>query len=558
MLSSGGGRGTIGGMHSLLLVDDQDSFRNPLAEALREQGYEVREAATAPQALEMAMRRKPDLMLLDVAMPNIDGFELLRYFRGRAVFRMVPVIFLTAYARRDFLAQAATMGVKDYLLKSSFSLEDLLHRIESHLGSAFQGSASSAFRRVDVVPQPETPAVPAAAAPQHPTRHDPRDLLQHISVRSFPESVSEILALAGDPHSSLTQMESVLRRDPVLAAQVMVAANASPLRRGLHSATLEDALRTLGMTQVVRIVSTVSVLKPEELSAEWGRDIRRLWSHCIAAAMVSQRLHETAQEAYGFLLGLLHELPELLCMAQLKGDWEEWKTRGEAQGWTLSVTLGHAFGADFYDLSRQILTAMRMPETLSLPLREYHGFYLSETPLEPGPEARTIDVAHQFATVLGRSGSPLTPVSPIRADLMRRFRSPGTLGLDLLPLDSQVLQWEMMSGMRDDPVSAFPSDPLRILYWRSESWFSPDPIETLLQKTGHAQRVDDFSELQANVDLKIVLAEPGSPEWGSASELRGRVLVLHRGVLGSASAKTMRTLRLPVTEAMLSALFQEL
>ena len=108
-------------MHSLLVVDDQEIFRAPLVEALRDQGYEVREASTAPAALELAMRRKPDLVLMDLAMPNIDGFELLRYFRARAMFRSLPVIFLTAHARRDYLAQAAALGVKDYLLKSSFS-----------------------------------------------------------------------------------------------------------------------------------------------------------------------------------------------------------------------------------------------------------------------------------------------------------------------------------------------------------------------------------------------------------------------------------------------------
>lgn len=550
-------------MHNILLVDDQESFRAPLAEALREQGYDVREAATAPQALEMAMRHKPDLMLLDLAMPNIDGFELLRYFRGRAVFRMVPVIFLTAYARRDFLARAASMGVKDYLLKSSFSLQDLLHRIESHLGSPFQGSSSSAFRRTDVLAPSESPSPPPGSDASsgglvHPTRHESRELLQHVSMRSFPESVAEILALAGDPHSSLAQMESVLRRDPGLAAQVMVAANSSPLRRGIHSDTLEDALRTLGMTQVVRIVSTVSVLKPEELSADWGRDLRRLWSHCIAAGMVSQRLHEPAQEAFGFLLGLLHELPELLCMAHLKQDWGEWRERGEVRGWTLPVALGHAFGMDFYDLSRQILSAMRLPETLATPLREYHGFYLAEAALGPGPEARAIEVAHQFATVLGRSGGVLSPVSPLRGEQMRRFRNPAGLGLDLLPLDAQILQWEMMSGMREDAVSTFPSDPLRILYWRSDAWFALDPIETLLQKTGHVLRVDSFSELEGNADLKIVLAEPGSPDWEAAGGLRGRVLALHQGAPGAVSAKTVRALRLPVTEAMLVSLFQDL
>lgn len=553
-------------MHSILLVDDQEVFRSPLAEALREQGYEVREAGTAPLALEMAMRSKPDIILLDLAMPNIDGFELLRYFRSRAVFRTVPVIFLTAYARRDYLARAASMGVKDYLLKSSFSLKDLLERIETHMGAPYQprtldssytSASSSQAIPISVVSESRSDAT--SELDPGSKRYDRRAFLEHIAVRSFPSAVAEILALAADPRSSLGDMESVLRRDPGLSAQVMAMANSAGLRRGGISTNLEDALRTLGMSTVVRIVSSVSVLKHDELSSGWGRDLRHLWSHCLAAAMVCQRLQDPSQESFGFLLGLLHELPALLCMAHLREDWQSLRDQGIRNGWDLSTTIGKGFDVEFVELARDVVDRMKLPEAIAMPLREYHEFYLANRPMEPRQSARSIEVAHQIAVVLGRSGGVLAHVSPLRADLVRMFHGVGTLGGDLLPLDALVAQWETISGMRTDPVSEFPTESPRILFWRSDAWFAPDPVETLLQKISRAQRVDLLEELENEADLKILLAEPGSPEWGVAQRLRGRVLVLHRGGLGDAAPpRTLRTLRLPVTEAGLTKIFQDL
>lgn len=550
-------------MHSLLLVDDQELFRTPLAEALREHGYEVREAGTAPQALELAMRRKPDLMMLDLAMPNIDGFELLRYFRGRVVFRSVPVIFITAHARRDFLVKAASMGVKDYMLKSSFSVHDLVERIRSHLGDPFEDlrsrqfhhSPSSVFDPITTSPGPPSFTIADKPGLKTVERHA---FMETISARCFPSSVSEIIARAGDPHSSLSEIEAVLRRDPMLAAQVLAKANSPHFHHGSPVGTLEEALRILGMTQVVRIVSAGAVLKPEELGSAWGMDLRRLWSHSLAAGMVAQRLREAERESFGFLMGLLHELPALLALAYLREDWLAWKAQGERNGWSLGETLGHAFQADFVEIAKDVLLGMQLPVNLADPIREHHDFFQAESPKEPGSEARLIEIAHQFAVVLGRSGGTLSLVSPIRSEQMRLCRSPDTLGLDLLPLDGQILQWETMSGLVEDSPSVFPNDPLQVLYWHPEGWFLPDPLEVLLQKVSHAHRVEVLSELESHADLKVVLAEQNSPDWEAAAKLKGLVLVLHRGSIRGPVPKTLRTMRLPLTEAKLAQILQDL
>lgn len=542
-------------MHSLLVVDDQEIFRAPLAEALRDQGYEVREASTAPAALELAMRRKPDLVLMDLAMPNIDGFELLRYFRARAMFRSLPVIFLTAHARRDYLAQAAALGVKDYLLKSSFSISELVDRIRGQIGSSFPMFHSA---RMDAG------ASPFASSRKPPKEDRPQaapsrtKFLEGIRLRAFPGSVEEILALAADPHASLSGIESVVRRDPALSAQLMVAAHSPGVLRGAPCSTLEEAIRLLGMTHVVRVVTSGAVMTTQEIATPWGLDLRRLWSHCLATARICQRLHDPKHEAFGFLLGLLHELPELLAMEALGEQWGTWKSQGVRYGWTTATTLGKAFECDFSELAQEVLTGMRLPEALCAPLREHHAFFQAERPLEPRQEARTIEISHQLASVLGRSGGELAPICPIRLDHTRPLHSPATLGVDLIAMDTQIGHWEMSSGLGAEGSSQLPTEQVSVLYWRSEEWFSPDPLEELLNRLSLATRVETFGDLSAEADLKVVLAEPGTKEWAEANLLHGRVLVFHRAQATPSRGATVRTMRLPTTEAAMVKILQDL
>ena len=542
-------------MHSLLVVDDQDIFRAPLCEALRDQGYEVREASTAPAALELAMRRKPDLVLLDLAMPNIDGFELLRYFRARAMFRSLPVIFLTAHARRDYLAQAASLGVKDYLLKSSFSISELVDRIRGQIGASFPMFPSP---RADAGTSPFSPSPAPARENPAPVAPSPSKFLEGIRLRAFPGGVEEILALAADPHASLSGIESVVRRDPALSAQIMVAANAPGILRGAPCSTLEDAIRLLGMTHVVRVVTSGAVMTTQEIASPWGLDLRRIWSHCLATGRICQRLHDPKHEAFGFLLGLLHELPELMAVEALGAQWESWKGQGARNGWTTSTTLGKAFECDFSELAQEVLTGMRLPESLCAPLRDHHAFFQAERPIEPRQEARTIETAHQLASVLGRSGGELSPICPIRLDHTRLLPSPTTLGADLIAMDTQIAHWEMSSGLGQDGISQFPAEQVSVLYWRSEEWFAPDPLEELLNRASRCRRAETFGDLRSDADLKVLLAEPGTREWTEANQLRGRVLVFHRAQATPSRGATVRTLRLPTTEAAMVRILQDL
>jgi CheY-like chemotaxis protein len=117
---------------TVLVVDDMPIFRDPIAASLRLAGYETLCAADGAAALTLARVRRPDVVLLDVSMPVMDGFTCLRDMRRDPRLADVPVILLTAASDRKFVIEAGKLGVKDYLLKSRFSLEDLLARVRKY------------------------------------------------------------------------------------------------------------------------------------------------------------------------------------------------------------------------------------------------------------------------------------------------------------------------------------------------------------------------------------------------------------------------------------------
>lgn len=114
----------------ILVVDDEDSIRDLLTTALRFTGFTVDTAESGKEALRRAAGFSPDLIVLDVNLPDVDGFDVCR--RLRATGELCPVVFLTARDDPDDLRAGFTGGGDDYLTKP-FSLEELVLRIEAVL-----------------------------------------------------------------------------------------------------------------------------------------------------------------------------------------------------------------------------------------------------------------------------------------------------------------------------------------------------------------------------------------------------------------------------------------
>jgi two-component system, OmpR family, KDP operon response regulator KdpE len=119
----------------ILIVDDEPAIRRFLRTSLGAQGYQVEEAADGQAALELLRRIPPDVLVLDLGLPDLDGFELLR--RLRAGGSALPVIVLSSRADEKGKVEALDLGADDYVTKP-FGIDELLARIRAALRHRLQ------------------------------------------------------------------------------------------------------------------------------------------------------------------------------------------------------------------------------------------------------------------------------------------------------------------------------------------------------------------------------------------------------------------------------------
>jgi len=114
----------------LLVVEDEPSICELLAASLRYAGFDVVTAAAGTEAVEKAVRHRPDLIVLDIMLPDMDGFDVVRRLRGGGT--RTPVVFLTARDATEDKIRGLTLGGDDYVTKP-FSLEEVISRIRAVL-----------------------------------------------------------------------------------------------------------------------------------------------------------------------------------------------------------------------------------------------------------------------------------------------------------------------------------------------------------------------------------------------------------------------------------------
>ena len=118
----------------ILLVEDDMALSAVYRSRLEIEGFDVREANNGEDALSATVEYRPDLILLDVTMPKISGFDVLDILRNTPETANVRIIMLTALSQPKDKERAESLGVDDYLVKSQVVIGDVVARVKHHLG----------------------------------------------------------------------------------------------------------------------------------------------------------------------------------------------------------------------------------------------------------------------------------------------------------------------------------------------------------------------------------------------------------------------------------------
>ena len=137
------------GQHRILIVEDHERLLRALQSVLQTEGYQVFTALDGVEALEVMEQVRPDLVVVDIMMPRMDGYALYEAIRSRSEWVPIPIIFLTAKAEREDVLKGKGLGAEDYITKP-FETEELLVTIRARLerAEAIQKVAESEFERL--------------------------------------------------------------------------------------------------------------------------------------------------------------------------------------------------------------------------------------------------------------------------------------------------------------------------------------------------------------------------------------------------------------------------
>jgi CheY-like chemotaxis protein len=178
-------------MTKILLVEDDKSLREIYGVRLLAEGYDIVSAGDGEEALTVAIREKPALIISDVMMPKISGFEMLDLLRSNDATKSIKVIMMTALSGEQHRERSESLGADRYLIKSQIGIEDVVNTVHEVLGDRV-----AAAQPANATPSAPTPAqvTPAPVAPQAPAMSAPNQSPVNPPAATTPNTVAGVPA----------------------------------------------------------------------------------------------------------------------------------------------------------------------------------------------------------------------------------------------------------------------------------------------------------------------------------------------------------------------------
>lgn len=121
-------------MKKILIVEDDKFLRELIARKVIKEGFNVSEAIDGEEGIKKIKEEKPDMVLLDLILPGIDGFEVLSRMKEDPALSSIPVIILSNLGQKEDIEKGLKLGAVDYLIKAHFTPGEIIEKIKAHLG----------------------------------------------------------------------------------------------------------------------------------------------------------------------------------------------------------------------------------------------------------------------------------------------------------------------------------------------------------------------------------------------------------------------------------------
>lgn len=479
-------------MTTVLVVDDMAAFREPIAASLRLAGYETICATDGEDALEWTRRRRPDLILLDVAMPKMDGLTFLRHLRAEAGIANTKVILLTAHSEKTHVMTAATLGVRDYLLKSQFRLKDLEERIKRLEQPGCVPATPSARPAVPIYQSNAVPnkvVIDDTGLPPLISRKMFQERIKRVcETRALSGSVTQVISLASSSEGGMLQLADLIARDPILSARVLQAANAATYTsRGPAVTNIQNAIRKLGFSTIKNIAASISVFDCMPQSDNNGLATIRCWQHSFAVAQICEQLAKIASpelSGSAYLVGLCHDLADIFIRLEFGKEYQALTELARDTGQPIETLQREVFGMNAGEICSAVLTTLAIPEPIRRPIE---AFLCAKSILPSESLVRILQMAEYYANSAQLSASPEAMISPFTQSFCLSaigHKNPPKLDPQLLRSEVQAITVSLSQLSRTDQGELMKPDfqrrSAKVWLARDAAISAFDPLEVAL------------------------------------------------------------------------------
>ncbi len=206
-------------MAKILLVEDDNNLREIYEARLMAEGYDIVSARDGEEALSVAIKEKPDLIISDVMMPKISGFDMLDILRTTEETKNVKVIMMTALSQAEDKARAEKLGADRYLVKSQVTLEDVAKVAKEVLDGTSVNTPGTATASPAPVAEPVAPAASTPAPAPEPTPAPAPEPVATDTATASPAPVAEPVAPAASTPAPAPEPTPAPAPEPVEAVE---------------------------------------------------------------------------------------------------------------------------------------------------------------------------------------------------------------------------------------------------------------------------------------------------------------------------------------------------